>query len=92
MKCHKCGEKFPANLAVSCSPGGQEVPGIFLVITLVLALTGTVLLALRVRVWPFVVFGIAIFVGFQVVVAFFDCRNSKCPKCDAPARIRPWSF
>jgi Na+-translocating ferredoxin:NAD+ oxidoreductase RnfA subunit len=92
MKCHKCGQKFPANLAVSKSPGGQEAPGIFLVITFVLALAGTILLALKVQVWPLVVFGVAAFVAFQVAMAFFDCRNSKCPKCDAPASIRPWSF
>ena len=92
MKCHRCGERFPANLAVSCYPGGQEAPGTFLVITARCGPYRTVLLALRVRVWPFVVFGIAAFVGLQVAVAFFDCRNSKCPKCDAPARIRPWSF
>ena len=94
MKCHNCGEKFPANRAVACSPGGQEAPGTFLVISLVLIVVGCALLALGVKYWHYVAFGAALFVGIQVVVAFFDCRNpwSTCPKCDAPAKVRPWSF
>lgn len=92
MKCHKCGEKFPANLAVSCSPGGQEAPGIFLVITMALIVAGFALMISGIKYWHFVAFGAAVFVGTQIVVAFFDCRNSSCPKCNAPAKVRPWSF
>ncbi len=90
MKCHMCGEKFPANRALS----GQEAPGTFLVITVVFVVIGCVLKVFGVRYWPYISFGVAGLVGVQVVVAFFDCRNpwSTCPKCDAPARVRPWSF
>lgn len=92
MKCHQCGEKFPANLAVSCSPGGQEAPGTFMVIALLSLAVGSVLVVKGVKYWPYVAFGVAGFVAVQVVVAFFDCRNSECPNCKAKARIRPWSF
>lgn len=93
MKCHNCGEKFPANLAVSCIPGGQESPGTFLAITMALVIAGFAFLAFRIKYWPFVSFGVAGFVGVQVAVAFDDCRRATtCPKCNTPAKVKPWSF
>lgn len=91
MKCHNCGEKFPANRDLQCM-GGQEAPGTFLVITLALVIVGLALMYLGIKYWPYVVFGVAGLVGVQVVVALVDCRRSKCPQCKAPAKVMPWSF
>ncbi len=91
MKCHKCGTKFPANLAVS-GTGGQEAPGTFLVITVVLVIVGITLRSFGVKYWDYVALGSAVIVAVQIVVAFFDCRNSDCPTCKTPARVRPWSM
>lgn len=92
MKCHKCGTKFPANRAVRCTPGGQEAPGTFLIIAVPFIVVGLVLLALGAAIWPYVFLGIGGFVGVQIAVAFSDCSASKCPTCEEPAKIRPWSI
>ena len=92
MKCRACQHRFAANVMVHTSPGGQSSPGVFFALGAGLAIVGVVLLVTLGFVWPWLSFGLALFVWLQCFVAWFDCRGLECPKCGAPAAVRPWSF
>ena len=92
MKCSNCGHQFKANWQVNCSPGGQEAPGLFLLIGAVFFVVGLILDFGWDSNWCWAFYPIAAFVWLQCWVAYGDCEQVYCPECKHPARIFPWSF
>lgn len=91
MKCSNCGEKFRLSI--------DSAPGIFLAFSGGLAVSGFVLWAFDVGVWPYFLFGLAGFIALQAEVNRSDysayqndgCSRAKCPKCEQYAPVKLWS-
>jgi hypothetical protein len=92
MRCQHCGHRYPVNIQLDYGPGGQESPGLFFVIGAIFLVAGVILHITIDTFWTWFCYGIAGFVWLQCGVAWTDCRRVTCPRCDQPARVRPWSF
>jgi hypothetical protein len=91
MRCPQCQERFKANWQVDCAPGGQEAPATFLIVASICFGLGAVLHLLAGGLWPWVLYGIVVFVLVQVGVAWTDCCGTCCPRCEFKVRVWPWS-
>lgn len=92
MKCKHCGEKFLLPI--------DTRPGLFFAAAVSFAVVGIVLWLIDVKIWSYVLFGLAGFVGLQgelnrsdLNIDSAECPSrTKCPKCKQPALVKPWSF
>jgi hypothetical protein len=91
MKCKKCNEKYPANINEP-APGGSNSPGVFFVFNVLLILAGFVFIALRWKIWFFILglgANILIYISFLVDNGI---KGVSCPKCLHKNWIYPWSL
>ena len=72
--------------------GGQESPGLFLVIGALFLVGGIILHLTLGTFWQWICYGVGGFVWVQCLVALTDCWGVKCPNCSRPTRPMPWSF